>query len=517
MTLTTRRTFLRTSLLSAACAAVSSRGFAETQGKYNVLFMVVDDLRPLLGCYGFPQMKTPNIDRLAAEGFLFKRAYCQQALCNPSRASMMTGLRPDSVKIFDQQTHFRLNIPDAVTAPQYFKKNGYYCQSLSQVFTVGLGDPDSWSVPHWAPHMPSYASSEILAKMESEKQEINAQNGSLATDILERDSRTGQPLKLSAPKYNIQGPSWESADVADDQLPDGETAQQAVQLLRALKEQRFFMAVGFLKPHLPFVAPKPYFDLYPLEAMPLVENPSAPKNAPSAALHNYDELRSYEDIPKEGPLSDHKAKELIRAYYSSISYVDAQIGLIVAELDRCGLRQNTLIVLCGDHGWHLGEQSLWGKESNFETATRIPLILCAPGMSAQGMQIVQLVESVDIYPTLCDLAGLPVPEGLEGVSLAPLLSEPERPWKKAAFSQCPRGQDIMGYTIRADRYRYTEWMKTSGGEPVAVEFYDHIVDPAEKENAAGSPDNKEKVGEMRQILHEGWRASLPPGTTVHDQ
>jgi iduronate 2-sulfatase len=517
MTLTTRRTFLRTSLFGAACAAVSSRGFAQTQGKYNVLFIVVDDLRPLLGCYGFPQMKTPNIDQLAADGFLFKRAYCQQALCNPSRTSMMTGLRPDTTKIYDLQTHFRLNVPDAITLPQYFKKQGYYTQALSQVFHAGLDDPDSWSVPHWAPRLPPYASQEILAKMETEKQEKTAQNEGPATDILERDPRTGQPLKLSQPKYCIQGPSWESAEIADNQLPDGETAQQAVELLRALKDQRFFMAVGFQKPHLPFVAPKSYFDLYPLESISLAENSLTPKNAPDLALHNYDELRSYEDIPKDGPLTDHKAKELIRAYYSSISYVDAQIGLIVAELDRCGLRQNTLIVLCGDHGWHLGEQSLWGKESNFESATRIPLIVCAPGMSSKGIQIVQLVESVDIYPTLCELAGLPLPEGLEGVSLVPLISVPGRPWKKAAFSQCPRGQDVMGYTLRVDRYRYTEWIRNGGGELAAVEFYDHITDPGEKENTAASPDNRDKIGELEKILREGWRASMPPGMTIKDK
>lgn len=512
MTLTTRRTFLN-GLLGAACMTFAPQGFAQTQGKYNVLFIAVDSLRPQLGCYGFPQMKTPNLDRLAANGIRFERAYCQLADCNPSRSSALTGLRPDTVKIYDPQTHFRLTVPDAVTLPQYFKKNGYYTQALSSVFHSGLNDPDSWSAPPWTPDSLQYASQEIIIALETERQEKIEQNGGPATEILQRDARTGQPLKLSQPKYSIRGPSWESADIADNQLPDGETTDRAIELLRVLTNQRFFIAVGFSKPHLPFVAPKTYFDLYPLESIPLPENPFPPKNAPEIAMHNYDEIRSYNDIPQEGSLTDHKAKELIRAYSASISYLDAQIGRIIAEVERLNFLQNTVIVLWSDHGWQMGEHALWCAQTNFEMATRIPLIVSAPGILSKGIKTSQLVESVDLYPSLCELCGLPIPDGLEGVSLLPLFSNPDRPWKRAVFSQFPRGGNVMGYTMRTDRYRYTEWIRSGESNPVAVEFYDHISDPGENDNAVGRPENKERIVELKQMLQEGWQASRPLGIT----
>ncbi|MBN2329176.1 MAG: sulfatase [Candidatus Omnitrophica bacterium] len=502
--------FLQTSALAAG-AALAPKTPAQSAKQYNVLFIAVDDLRPQLGCYGFSQMKTPHIDRLASQGLLFERAYCQQAVCSPSRTSLLTGLRPDSTKVYDLQTHFRLTIPDVVTLPQYFKIHGYHTQALSKIYHGGLDDPASWSVPHWSPKAKNYGSQEILEAMKHDQEELLEKNEGPAVEILERDSQTGQPLKVTRPKFRVRGPSWESPDVSDNALPDGETADRAVELLRALKNQRFFLAVGFLKPHLPFVAPRKYFDSYPPESISAAENSYPPKDAPPFALHNFGELRNYKDIPKEGPLPEEKSKELVRAYYAAASYVDAQIGRVLDELDKLDLRKNTVVVLWGDHGWQLGEHALWCKHTNFETSTHSPLILSAPDMPAQGIKTDRLAEFVDIYPTLCELCSLPVPGGLEGVSLAPLMKDPHRPWKKAAFSQYPRGNNIMGYSMRTDRYRYTEWIRKDVDEPAGVELYDHALDPQENVNIAGRPEEKERILQLGKMLHASWRNSLPPG------
>ena len=482
---------------------------ASTEKRPNVLFIAVDDLRPELGCYGVPVIQTPHIDALARRGTVFTRAYCQQAVCNPSRASLLTGRRPDTTKVYGNGTHIRLALPEVVTLPQYFKQHGYHSQALGKIFHMGMNDPVSWSVPLSRVMVPMYVdeNAEAAWRDEIERRYTPQAFRRRASKV---DPHTELVLRLGSAGGGVsRGPSWEAPDVPDDALMDGQTAIQAVQALRRIKDKQFFLAVGFFKPHLPFVAPKKYFDLYPLEKLRLVDNPFPPQDVPRIALHNSNELRGqYTDVPKSGPISDQKALELIRGYYAATTYVDAMIGRVLDELDRLGLRQKTVIVLWGDHGWQLGEHALWGKATNFEAATRSPLIFSAPGQKLPGAKTDALAEFVDVYPTLCELCGLPVPDGLEGTSLAPVIDRPDRPWKRAAFSQYPRPK-VMGHSIRTDRYRYTEWA-TPGQQPMGIELYDHQSDPQENVNIAAAPEKAELLAELSRKLHAGWRAALPP-------
>lgn len=507
----TRRDFLRTGLAAGVCAGLSGMlppALFADDAKYNVLFIAVDDLRPQLGCYGAPVIRTPNIDALAARGTLFSRAYCQQAVCSPSRTSLLTGLRPDTTKVYNLQDHFRKFIPDAVTLPQQFKKNGYHSLGFGKIYHGSLNDPKSWSVPHRGAQGPTYLKPESLEARKKREEELKAAGRQWQDQVVERDPETGIPLKINRGNAKLKGPAWEDPDCADNALPDGMTADRVIETLREIKDKNFFLAAGFHKPHLPFVAPKKYFDMYPPESVKLADNPFPPKDCPEVALTNWGEMRQYTDIPGVGPLDENKARDLIRAYYASTSYVDAQIGRILDELDNLGLREKTVIVLWGDHGWHLGEHSLWCKHTNFEVAAHAPLIFSAPGQKSPGAKTNALAEFVDIYPTLCDLAGLPIPDGLEGISLKPVMDNPRRLWKKAAFSQYPRGGGIMGYSMRTDRYRFTEWAK-KGEEPVAVELYDYRTDPQGNVNIAGLPENKDLVARLSKQLRAGWQAARP--------
>ncbi len=500
-----RTVFLLTSLMFAIPAAGQN-----PSRRPNVLFIAVDDLRPQLGCYG-GMIKTPNIDALAAGGILFSRAYCQQAVCNPSRVSLLSGRRPDTTKVYDLETHLRLNLPDVVTLPQHFKNNGYHTQSLGKIYHPGLDDPLSWSAPTWNPRGQEYTNPATREAIQKERARIRAAGGRLRSEqVLERDPKTGAALKVARPGRAVRGTSWEAADSADNGLGDGKIADRAVDLLAEYKAETspFFLAVGFHKPHLPFIAPKKYFDLYPPESIKLPDNYHAPKDCPPAALHNSGELRQYSDIPREGPVPTDKARELIRAYYAAASYMDAQVGRVLDALEKNGQRENTIVVLWGDHGWHLGEHGLWCKHSNFEVATRSPLIVSAPGQKTRGAKTDRLVEFVDVYPTLTQLAGLPVPDGIEGTSLVPLMENPNRAWKSAAFSQYPRASGVMGRSIRTERYRFTEWA-SAAGESVGVELYDHHADSVENENVAARPENKDLVERLRAQLKAGWRASAP--------
>ncbi len=506
------RSAMRWTALVLAISAVCSTGLGITQranaaGKFNVLFIAVDDLRPELGCYGNRRIKTPNIDALAARGTRFNRAYCQQAVCSPSRTSLLLGLRPDTTRVYDLQTHFRLNLPDVITLPQHFKQQGYHTQGFSKIYHGGLDDPASWSVPHWSPGGPGYGKPETLAALREEAARLRRERGP-ASRVLRRDPKTGAVLKKSVPKWRARGPAWEDPDVPDDALPDGKTTRRAIEALRQMKDKRFFLAVGYLKPHLPFVAPRRYYDLYRRSELRLAPNPFPPKDCPKIALHNWGELRAYKGIPKSGPLSQEMALDLIHGYYACTSYIDAQIGQLLDELERLELRDNTVVVLWGDHGWQLGEHGLWCKHTNFEIATRVPLIISAPGQKHPGAATDALAEFVDIYPTLSELCGWPLPEGLEGTSLVPVMEDPDRQWKPAAFSQYPRGR-VMGYSMRTDRYRYTEWLPRSGGDPVARELYDHQEDPQENVNLAGLPEYKELVQKLSRQLHAGWKAAVP--------
>ncbi len=447
--------------------------------KMNVLFIAVDDLRPQLGCYGQKQIISPNIDRLAASGLLFERTYCQQAVCAPSRISLLSGCRPDTTKIYDLRTPLRKAMPNVLTLPEHFKNNGYETVSIGKVYHHSRDDLQGWSTA------PFHAT---------------------GTWLNWRGYLTDQSKALD--KGSNRGPAFEAADVADSAYPDGANTDHAIKELNRLKDKPFFLAMGFYKPHLPFNAPKKYWDMYPPEKIKLAENPFIPKNAPTYAPTNWGELRSYHGIPKTGPCSDELARKLIRGYYACVTYIDVQIGRLLDELDRLKLRENTVIILWGDHGWKLGEHSMWCKHTNFELDTHVPMILSVPGMKTAGRHTKALTEYVDIYPTLSELCGLSVPKHLEGISMVPLLNKPDRPWKKAAFSQYPRGK-VMGYSMCTERFRYTQWQDRKTGKVMARELYDHKIDPQENVNAAAQPEYAKDVNRLSQMLKRGWRAALP--------
>ena len=460
----TRRDFLSTSLkigTAAFTTALLPKSQVNAKGQYNVLFILVDDLRPLLGCYGHPEIHTPNIDRLAQRGTLFNRAYCQNPLCHPSRTSILTGLRPETTGVFSNAVNFRQKLPNAVTLPQHFKAYGYHTASVGKIEHNALARDDaySWSVPSWVPPWIPF-----------------------------------NPLHI---------PAWRSLDLKDNDLSDGRTAEQAVAVLADLQDTQFFLAVGFEKPHLPFYAPRKYYERYAQIDFTLPPTSMLPADAPAIANNNLGGLREYKDIPDQGPLSETKILELIRAYAASTSYMDAQVGRVLQQLDTLGLSENTVVVFVGDHGFHLGEHGTWRKNTLFEVALRSPMIISVPGQ--QPNRTDALTELVDIYPTLCDACQLPVPSEVEGISLTPIIEEPTRPWKTAAFSQLRRA-GIRGRSIRTTQYRYTEW-GNSGRH--GKELYDYNTDPNETVNIVDLPENAELVLLLSEQLHAGWQAALP--------
>ena len=460
----TRRDFLATSLKASAAAFTTGllpKRKTNAQGQYNVLFIIVDDLRPLLGCYGLPEIHTPNIDALAERGTLFNRAYCQSPLCHPSRTSMLTGLRPETTGVLSNAVNFRDNLPDVVTLPQYFKESGYHTQSIGKIEHNALARDDaySWSVPSWVPLW-------------------------ISTD----------PLLI---------PVWQALDVEDTDLPDGKIAEQAIAVLTELQHTPFFLAVGFEKPHLPLQAPKKYYERYTQKDFSLPPTSMLPTGTPTIANNKLDGLREYKDIPDEGPLSETKILELIRAYAASTSYMDAQVGRVLQQLDTLGLSENTAIVFVGDHGFHLGEHGTWRKNTLFEVALHSPMIIKLP--EQQPNQTDALTELVDIYPTLCEACQLPLPSQLEGLSLISVIEQPTRPWKTAAFSQLRRS-GIIGRSMRTTQYRYTEWGNFGRrGE----ELYDYDADPHETINIANLPENEALVAHLREQLRANWHAALP--------
>ena len=460
----TRRDFLSTSLKAGTAAfttALLPKSQVNAKGQYNVLFIIVDDLRPWLGCYGHPEIHTPNIDRLAERGTLFNRAYCQNPLCHPSRTSILTGLRPETAGVFSNAVNFREKLPNAVTLPQHFKTYGYHTESIGKIEHNALARDDaySWSVPSWI------------------------------------------PLWISADRSSI--PVWQALDVEDRNLPDGKTAEQAIAVLTELQHTQFFLAVGFERPHLPLQAPKKYYELYTQQDFSLPPTSMLPTGAPTIANNDLGGLREYKDIPDEGPLSDEKKLELIRAYAASISYMDAQVGRVLQQLDTLSLSENTVVVFVGDHGFHLGEHGTWRKNTLFEVALRSPMIISVPGQ--QPNRTDALAELVDIYPTLCDACQLPVPSELEGLSLIPVVEEPTRPWKTATFSQLRR-TSIRGQSMRTAQYRYTEW-GNSGRH--GKELYAYDADPDETTNIVDLPENAELVAHLSERLHAGWQDALP--------
>jgi iduronate 2-sulfatase len=428
-----------------------------TAGQKNVLFICVDDLKPLLGCYGDTTIKTPNIDKLAARGVLFERAFCNQAVCAPSRNSLMTGLRPSTIGIYDLRTNFRKAVPEAVTVAQYFMKQGYETHALGKIMHVGHGnveDTASWSVPHWKPSAPQY---QLKESMENPRPDA----------IFPRGATT------------------ECADVPDTAYADGQIADEAITRLKAFKQnpgKPWFLGVGFAKPHLPFVAPKKYWDLYHRESFPLPALKTPPLGAPNFAPTTWSELRKYSDIPEVGTLDDAKTRLLIHGYHAATSYMDAQLGRLLDALDATGLANDTIILFWGDHGWHLGDHGMWCKHTNYEQAARIPLIVCAPGIAKAGVKTGSLAETVDIYPSLCELANLPPPKGLDGSSFVAALKDPSAKTKEATFHVYPRA-NLLGRAVRSERYRLVEWKAISAPVSTAVyELYDYEKDPLETKN-----------------------------------
>ena len=481
--------------------------------KPNVLFIAVDDLRPELGCYGKDYIKSPNIDRIAKAGMVFNRAYCQQAVCSPTRSSLMTGTRPDTTKVWDLVTHFRKALPDVVTLQQNFKNNGYFVQGMGKIFHGSLDDPQSWSVPWQVPKAVRYAIEEN--RVLDQRQYEGEPDGDAKTAELKaaRDA-VGMP----STGMNSRGPAFEGADVPDNTFQDGKVAELAVKTLQEMskKNEPFFLAVGFIKPHLPFVAPKKYWDLYDPATIQLAPNKFRAKDSPDYAILPGGELRNYSGIP-EGSIPDDIARQLKHGYYAAVSYTDAQVGMLLDELKRLGLDKNTIVILWGDHGWKLGEHDAWCKHSTCENDANAPLILSVPGMKNAGVHTDALVEFVDVYPTLSELAGLPLPAHLEGTSFKPLLDHPKRPWKTAAFSQYPRKQKggLMGYSMRTDRYRFTVWVNDKDHTKVdAVELYDHQTDPQENVNIAKDPANAALVKQLTEQWTKGWQGAKPPVVTA---
>lgn len=476
--------------------------------KPNVLFIAVDDLRPELGCYGNKVVKTPNIDRLAARGIVFNHAYCQQAVCSPSRTAMMTGLRPDVTKVWDLETHFRVAQPDCITLPQHFKSNGYYCSALSKIYHSGFEDGRSWNAPHWYPKGRSVDTDQVdWTKQIVTPHDVKTEEYSAPTE--------GGPERKNG-KGPKKGPAFEVSPKADAQLPDGATAIEAAKRLGELKSKSepFFLAVGFLKPHLPFVAPKKYWDLYDPNTIPVPTTDKLPTGSPEFAGHNNSELHAYPGVPKENPIPADFAKTLRHGYYACISYTDAQIGMVLDALDKEGLSDNTIIVLWGDHGWQLGEHGLWHKHTNFEIAARAPLLISVPKSAAAGQKVEAPVEFVDVYPTLADLCGLPAQKGLGGASLKPLIENPAAAATKVAISQYPRGAPegpVMGYSIRTDRYRCTFWRERDGEKIVATELYDEQNDPTETVSLANKPEHKSLIESLAKNLPPVGSASIAAG------
>jgi iduronate 2-sulfatase len=495
--------------LLAACALIllmAEASSAQTaKPRPNVLFIAVDDMRCELGCYGAAHVKTPNLDRLASSGVLFTRAYCQQAVCNPSRVSLLTGLRPDSTKVWDLVTEMRSVIPNVVTLPQHFRQNGYRAVAYGKIFHNPFPDAASWDEP-------THNAQDVVAYSE-------ANRGKLAEyrQKMKAAGKSGDAIT------KMRGPATEIQEQPDDKNFDGKQTSDALTKMRELSQGNapFFLAVGYIRPHLPFITPKKYWDLYDREKIPLATNDFLPRGAPAVAfgdrsLGGFYELRGYLDYadapsPFDRPLTEAQQRELKHGYYASVSFTDAQVGRLLAGLDELGLAQNTIVVLWSDHGWKLGEHNGWCKQTVYDLDTRAPLMIRAPSAQANGTASPALVEFVDIYPTLCELAGLPVSASLDGQSLVPLLTQKSETVKAAAFSQFPRkqeGRDYMGYAMRTDRYRYIEWLDATSGAVIAKELYDHQSDKDENQNVAERPEH---AAFLVQLNEQMW-TTLPRPT-----
>jgi iduronate 2-sulfatase len=521
-----------TSLSIAAHIGLSLSQLIAQEKKLNVLFIAVDDLKPVLGCYGDKIVKSPNIDKVANRGTVFLQSYCQQAVCGPTRASLMTGLRPDNTRVWDLKTQMREANPNVVSLPQYLINQGYTTQGIGKIYDPRCVDNNldslSWSVPY-------YKNSSKYFSKETGSPELDYQlpeTKKLVNNY--RAEGSSQGLKGKELTEYIQKfirPSIECAEVPDNAYSDGANTLHAKDILTKLSKQDkpFFFAVGFSKPHLPFVAPKKYWDLYKRDEMPVAPFQQKAANSPDIAYHRASELYAYSDIPAITSFSDQKGggldvpldkqKELIHGYYAAISYTDAQIGILLNTLDSLGLSKNTIVVLWGDHGWHLGDHNLWCKHTNFEQATHSPLIISSPSIEPSKSK--GLTEFIDIYPTICDLAGVKIPSKLDGKSLVPMMKNPTTRIKEFAVSQYPRTNnkmeterlgysegEFMGYSIRTERYRYTIWMKDNfrsstsfkSNLVVGSELYDYKEDPLETKNVASEKKYSSIIKDMHKKM-----------------
>jgi uncharacterized sulfatase len=458
-------------LAAAALAAWCCTAAAAEPARPNVLFIALDDLNTALGCYGHPLVRSPNVDRLAARGTRFTRAYCQYPLCSPSRTSVMFGLRPDATRVFDNAVNYRTTLPNAVSLAQHFRRHGYFAARVGKVYhygvpgdigTGGMDDPKSWEMT------------------------VNPSGRDKADEakVTNFTPRTGLGAALS----------FLAADGSDEEQTDGRIAAEAIRILEARRDRPLFLAVGFFRPHVPCVAPKKWFDLYPPSKLALPKDPPDDRaNHPPPA---------FTVSPPNYGLDEEKLKQFLQSYYASVSFADAQVGKLLDALERLHLAEDTVVVLWGDHGWHLGEHGLWQKRSLFEESARVPLILAAPSAKAKGKPCGRPAELVDLYPTLADLCGLPAPDGLHGRSLRAQLDDPDAPGKQAAYTQVTRGgtQDrFTGRSVRTERWRYTEWDDGQRG----VELYDHDKDPRELKNLAEDPQHAATVKQLKELLKAG--------------
>ena len=444
----------------------------------NILFIIADDLRPNLGAYGDEIAVTPHLDKLAEESLVFNRAYCQKAVCWPSRNSFFSGLMPASLgKKTNSKNTFRSEHPEIVALPQLFKDHGYYTRGFGKILHNGQDDPVSWSEPYFEPEPLHYAAEENLGK---------------------------HPIINRAVPENRVNPLFESADVEDEAYEDGLTSAAAREAIReaANRNDPFFMMVGFHKPHTPFNAPKQYWDLYDRNRIPLAEYPNPPIDVPEKySIHPWRYFRSFKDMPEEGSMPDGLAREIKHAYYACISYVDALVGGLLEELEATGQRDNTIIVFTSDHGYQLGDHSLWSKHTNFELATRVPLFVSLPNSMSKGNSTEALVELVDLFPTLAEWCGLPQPDHLEGKSFVSVLREPSTTTRINAYSEFSRN-GARGRSIRTDRFRYVEWRDQKSDTAAARELYDHMNDPGENVNVAGRREFAEIVNTLSIKLSE---------------
>jgi choline-sulfatase len=450
---------------------------AAEPAKRNVLFLIADDLNCDLHCYGHRQVQSPNIDKLAARGVQFERAYCQFPLCSPSRSSFLTGRRPNETQVLSNPRagrfssdytgtpHFREFIPDTVTLPQLFRTNGYQVARVGKLYHYGV---------------PGQIGTSGLDDRESWEYFVNPAG---------RDKAEENQIFTLIPKSYGGTLSWLSSDGADLEMTDGLSATAAISLLEEYKDQPFFLAVGFYRPHTPYVAPKKYFDLYPVDEIEL------PKLSADDRSHKPE--AAYPIKKQEEAMSDALRRQAMQAYWASISFMDAQVGRVVDALDRLGLADNTLIVMTSDHGYHMYEHGLWQKMTLFENSARVPLVIVAPGAKGNGSKSASLAELVDLYPTLADLCGLAAPNYIDGVTLRPVLGNPSNRVKEAAFTQLGRGER-SGYSIRTPRWRYTLWDHGKQGE----QLFDMQEDFGETTDLAADPKHARTVEELRNRVRE---------------